>query len=361
MNETPQFKTVLNGWHRDHGAKMAPFAGWDMPIQYTGIIQEHLHCREKASVFDICHMGEILVSGPNAVADLSRALSVNVGSIKHNRCKYGFMLNEKGGVIDDLMTYRFDDTSFMLVVNAGCRFIDVETLRARMPKSTITDISDETGKIDLQGPKANEVLKDVLPGDWTKLPFFAFAQGTYEGEKILISRTGYTGELGYEIYVPTGKVVAVWEKLMKHPLVEAAGLGARDTLRLEAGLPLNGQDLDGDHTPVEAGYGGMITSEDEYVGKAAIATVRQKLIPMKLAGRRSARHGQKVFSNGKEVGVVTSASFAPSLNYAIVLAYINAANADEIRYSIQADRGELEAEVTTLPFYTHGTSRIKLA
>lgn len=354
--------TPLTEWHIEHGAKMAPFAGWNMPIQYSGIIQEHEHTRTTASIFDICHMGEFIISGKGTAAALGKALTTNLATLAVGRCRYGFLLTEKGGIMDDLITYRLEEDKYLLVVNASCIRQDFEALRKRLPESIkMENISDQVGKIDLQGPKSLEVLAEVLPGDWNTIPYFGFRDIDFDGEKAIVSRTGYTGELGYEIYIPSGKAVKMWELLLSSPLVKPAGLGARDTLRLESGLPLNGQDLDQEHSPAEVGYSGMLTSEADYVGKSGAKEICQILTAMTIPGRRSARHGHKVLTvAGQEVGVVTSGSFAPSLGYAVALAYIDKAFAGQDKYIIQADRTQLEGTRVDLPFYKDGTARMKL-
>ncbi|MCL1889492.1 MAG: glycine cleavage system aminomethyltransferase GcvT [Desulfovibrionaceae bacterium] len=360
--------TPLNAWHRAHGAKMAPFAGWDMPIQYTGILHEHEHTRAKASVFDICHMGEFLIHGPGSTAALAEAISANLRTLAPGRCRYGFLLNEEGGILDDLITYRLADDSYMLVINAACVEQDWGVLRERLPQGIkLENISESTGKIDLQGPAALEVLQKLFPPDrfmdWRSLPYYAFAEIFLNGKKTIISRTGYTGELGYEIYLPAEETLRQWELCLEHPLIGPAGLGARDTLRLEAGLLLYGQDMDSMRTPAEAGYAEMLTSPDAYVGKAGAPRLRQRLTPLVLPGRRSARHGHKVLTHdgdGREIGLITSASFAPSLGYSIALAYIDQDQAAADKYLILTDRAPLEAERAVLPFYKTGTARNKL-
>jgi aminomethyltransferase len=347
---------------------MTPFAGWDMPIQYSGILQEHEHTRRQASIFDICHMGEFLVSGKNATRSLGLALTANLETLKPGHCRYGFLLNEHGGILDDLITYRLEEEKYMLVVNAACIRTDLEIFGQRLDRGLgLEDISAGTGKIDLQGPAALEVLSTVFPpelfSDWRTLPYFGFREINRKGTKILVSRTGYTGELGYELYLPADKVQELWEDLSLHPQVKPAGLGARDTLRLEAGFPLNGQDLTPEHSPAEAGYAGMLNSASDYVGKAGAVKIRQVLVPLAIPGRRSARHGNKVLlpeGERPQVGEVSSASFAPSLGYAVALAYIDKEQSGRDKYLVQADRAILEASRTELPFYRQGTARKKL-
>ena len=358
---TELLKTPLTAWHSAHGAKMAPFAGWDMPIQYTrGIIAEHMHTREKAAVFDICHMGEFIVRGPGAKDALAKALTINQETLKPSRCRYGFLLNENGGVIDDLTVYHLGPDNYMLVVNAACRANDFAIIQSRLPSGLVfEDISDQTGKIDLQGPKALEVLERILPYAWRQLPYFGLVETDWKGSPILVSRTGYTGELGFELYVPWDKTLEIWEACVADPDVEAVGLGARDTLRLEAGYPLYGQDLDTSHTPVEAGYATMLTSTANYVGKAGAVLVREKLVALSIPCRRSARHNDPVLLEGREVGIVTSGSYSPSLGQSIALAYINAADAGADAYTIRASKAELPASPVSTPFYTKGTARMK--
>lgn len=359
---TPLF-TPLTPWHMEQGAKMAPFAGWNMPIQYTGIIQEHEHTRTAASIFDICHMGEFIVSGPGAGEALAKALTTTLATLGVGRCRYGFLLDEHGGVMDDLITYRLEENQYMLVVNAACIEQDFKALKERLPAGiSLENLSSQMGKIDLQGPKSLEALEQVLPGgEWKTIPYFGFRVADFDGVKIIVSRTGYTGELGYEIYVPAPVTKKMWELLLTSPLVKPAGLGARDTLRLESGLLLNGQDLGPNRTPGEAGYSGMLNSEADYVGKAGAKEVRNVLTAMTIPGRRSARHGHKVLTvDGQEAGEVTSGSFGPSLGYAVALAYIKKEFAGQDKYIIQADRAQLEGTRADLPFYKDGTARIKL-
>lgn len=359
---TTPLKTPLWNWHIAHNAKMAPFAGWDMPIQYKGIVAEHMHTREKASVFDICHMAELVLKGPDAGKILAKAVTINLATLKPQRCRYGFMLNENGGVIDDLIVYHIDIDHYMLVVNAACRAGDFAAVQKHVSgNATFTDESDNFGKIDLQGPKAVDAFERILPGPWRQMPYFSLTRAEFDGAPLIVSRTGYTGELGFELYTPTEKTLALWEACLADPDVEPAGLGARDTLRLEAGLPLYGQDLDTAHTPAEAGYGSMLNSEADYVGKAKAMSVREKLIPLSIACRRSARHNDPVFLDGREVGVVTSGSFSPSLGQSIALAYVAAEYADADLYTITASKTELPATRVSLPFYTKGTARMKLS
>jgi aminomethyltransferase len=307
-------------------------------------------------------MGEFTVSGNGAALALDQILSTNLATLPEGKCRYGFLLNQSGGVIDDLITYRLEAEKFLLVVNASRIERDFSVICELLPaKVNLENLSDKMGKIDLQGPLAREVLQNALPGPWTELGYFSFTQARFKGEELIISRTGYTGELGYEIYFPAGQAVKIWELLLGHELVKPAGLGARDTLRLEAGLPLNGQDLDEEHTPAEAGYSSMLTSEADYVGKANASAIREQLVALNICGKRSARQGHKLLlPDAREAGTVTSGSFAPSLGHAVALAYVKKEFANQEKYLVQADKTLLEASRTVLPFYTKGTARIKI-
>ena len=358
------FETPLGAWHQAHGAKMAPFAGWNMPIQYAaGILAEHTHTRTAASVFDICHMGEFTLAGTGAAAALARAVTHNLDTLKPGRCRYGFLLNEHGGTLDDLIVYRKGEDDFMLVVNGACEASDFAALSARMPAGLrLENISAQTAKIDLQGPLAVAVLETLLKENFHDLGYFAFRASTFAAAPLLVSRTGYTGELGYELYLPWDNALSLWEALLADSRVQPAGLGARDTLRLEAGLPLYGHELDTEHTPAEAGMDKMLTSTAEFVGRAGAFTVRQRLLPLRIEGRRAARHGDVLtLPDGTEVGTVTSGSFAPTLGYVIAFGWVDAAHADKQEFVVRTARAGLPATVVPLPFYTKGTARIRLA
>ncbi len=356
------FKTPLAAWHEAHGAKMAPFAGWWMPIQYEGILAEHRHTRTQASVFDICHMGEFTVKGRGAKDALLKAFSHSLATLKEGRCRYGFILNEEGGVLDDCIVYNMGEDDYFIVVNAACIARDFKTLCERMPAGVACeDISSRMGKIDLQGPKSCEVLEHFLGQNLHDLGYFAFRETEWSGRRLLVSRTGYTGELGYELYIEAGSAQALWEALLKDERVKPAGLGARDTLRMEAGLPLYGDELDEKHTPVEAGMGRMMKNECDYVGKKGLGNVREVLLGLELEGRRAARHGDRLcLESGEEAGVVTSGTFAPSLGKSIAFAWCRKGMEGAGSYVIDNGRAKLRARSVETPFYKDGTARAKL-
>ncbi len=342
---------------------MAAFAGFDMPIQYEGIIAEHAHTRQFAGIFDICHMGEFSLRGTGAKDALNAVVTQDLDTLAPGKCRYGFLLNADGGVQDDLIIYCLADDEYMLVVNGACEAGDFAHIKSQLPAAlAFTNISEETGKIDLQGPKAFDVLKHLLGQDCVSPGYFNFTRTRWQGCDLIVSRTGYTGELGYEFYIDAAKAAALWEALIADPLVKPVGLGARDTLRLEMGYPLYGQDLDTEHTPVEAGFGALITKQKPFTGKNALDTVRERLTPLVLEGRRSARHYDAVhLPDGTKVGMVTSGSFAPSLGHCVALAYVEANYAEADEFIVRTQRGDLAARRSALPFNPNGTARRKLA
>ncbi|MEF2231095.1 MAG: glycine cleavage system aminomethyltransferase GcvT [Pseudodesulfovibrio sp.] len=354
--------TPLTAWHRENGAKMAPFAGFDMPVQYQGIIAEHKHTRTRCGIFDICHMGEFKLTGPGARDALNKVVSQDLNTLAPGKCRYGFLLNAAGGINDDLIVYCLGEDAYMLVVNGACREGDFAHIATHLPASlAFTDISDETGKIDVQGPESLDVINTLMDGKWNHLKYFCFESTNALDFPMIVSRTGYTGELGYELYLPSDKALEVWKRLMADGRVAPVGLGARDTLRLEIGYPLYGQDLDADHTPVEAGAGFFLKKESDYIGKSGLGTVRQSLIPLTIEGRRTARHNDEVLlPSGKKTGIVTSGSFSPSLGHCIALAYVAAEDAGNDTFLVRTARADLEAKKVDLPFYKNGTARVKL-
>ena len=358
-------KTVLNDLHIELGAKMVPFANWNMPVQYpTGIIKEHNHTRNEVAIFDITHMGEFVVKGSNAADDLDKLMPRSVSLQKVGTCRYNFLLTDKGTVIDDLIIYRIKDDEFFIVVNAGTRDNDAKHIKAHLSdKTTFIDSSDDFVKIDLQGPKSPEVLiklglkKEEFPG------YYKWTNCKIEGTSCILSRTGYTGERGFELYIDKENGVKIWNLLITQDNILSVGLGARDTLRLEMGYPLYGHEMNEDTTPIEAGFGKMfkLDTKREFIGKEALIESskqpKKKLIAIEFDGRRAAREGSKVFFNEKEIGIVTSGAFSPSLNKAIALAMVdgslNINQNDKIICPV--GRKEIIGSVTTLPFYTKGS------
>lgn len=354
--------TPLSDWHREHGAKMAPFAGFDMPIQYAGILAEHNHTRNQVSIFDISHMGEFLLSGKGAKDALNQLVTQDLNTLAQGKCRYGFLLKESGGVLDDLIIYCLAEDEYMLVVNGSCEEKDFEWISGHLPQGIpLQNISADTAKIDLQGPLALDVLEEVLGESWRHLKYFNHTPSSWNGAPLRVSRTGYTGELGYELYLPAEQALSLWEALAADSRVQPAGLGARDTLRLECGYPLYGQDLDEEHTPREAGYGFLLKKELDFIGKSGLDVVRQHLVPLSIQGRRAARHNDKLLNvNGDVVGVVTSGSYSPTLGHSIALAWIDAGKESDVEYLVEGARTNLPAQRTELPFFKEGTARKKV-
>jgi len=356
-------RTPLYSQHLELGARMGEFGGWDMPIQYAGILQEHHHTRSKVSVFDICHMGEFELSGPTAASDLDRLLTCNIRSLEIGQVRYGFMLSEDGGTLDDLTCYRLEAARFMLVVNAGTASKDAEWIKANlMDGTTFTDLSDSLAKLDVQGPGSRHALEDVLGCTLPDLGYFRFKELDAGGQSCILSRTGYTGEFGYEIYLPNDAVAPLWKKLLQHESIEPAGLGARDTLRLEMGYPLYGHELTEDRSPVETSRGAFIDMNKDFIGRERVAGDLENptsfLIGLKFDSKRAAREHDKVYFEDAEVGEVTSGSLAPSLGVAVALAFVKAewAAAGQV-FDIDIRGKRYSAEAVDLPFYKNGTAR----
>jgi aminomethyltransferase len=356
--------TPLRVHHEGLKALMAPFGGWLMPIQYAGIIAEHKWCREQAALFDICHMGEFLFKGDIEGDGLEQVFTFSVKGIPIGRSRYGFLLNEAGGVIDDLIAFRLAEEEVMIVVNAATIGNDFSIIRSRLKDgANLSDISEQTGKLDLQGPLSREVLVGLFGPEIGSIPFFKFIRTRILGVDAIVSRTGYTGELGYEIFLPAQKATELWELLLKDPRVAPAGLGSRDLLRLEVGYSLYGSDLDEQTTPLSAGLGNFVNLEKDFVGKEALLKERQEGSPkvkvaFRVNSRRAPRHHYEIFHQGAQVGTVTSGAFSPMLSCGIGLGFVKPeAAALGTTLVIRHERVEMEAVVVELPFYSGGSLR----
>jgi aminomethyltransferase len=343
---------------------MIEFEGWEMPVQYEGILPEHRWTRQAASIFDTCHMTQYRVEGPSAEKTLSETLACRIASLPVGKCRYGFLLNSSGGVIDDLICYRTDEKEYMIVANAGTHEKVAKVLSERLGTFvTFEDISDESAKIDLQGPASQQVLKDLYGIDTISLDYFTFIRVSLDDVSVLLSRTGYTGEIGFEIYSSPDDSGRIWDRLAEHDSVKPAGLGARDTLRLEMGYPLYGHELDENTTPVEAGLSGFLPEDGIYTGHKAIKLqqkegVNKKRAAIEFDGRRAARAGEDVLTNGEKTGIITSGAFAPSLGCAVAMAYINPQNisiGQQVEATVRSNR--IKGSITELPFYRNGTAK----
>jgi aminomethyltransferase len=352
--------------HQEHvalGARMAEFGGWDMPIQYEGILAEHEHTRTKTGLFDICHMGEFELTGPTACADLEKLLTMSVSTLTIGQCRYGFMLNEQGGVIDDLTCYRLGDDRYMLVVNAATCEGDAAWIRQHLSTQTVfTDLSSQLAKLDVQGPAARADLEAVIGKKLPDLGYFKAESFQCLETDMLISRTGYTGEWGYELYFPASEAVRVWRVLLANENIKPVGLGARDTLRLEMGYSLYGHELSVGRTPVPTSRGMFIRKTGGYIGEAAVQRdldhPQELLVALEFDSRRAARAHDKVFFQTLETGTVTSGSVSPSLGKAVALAFVKAEHAAVGTVLDVEIRGKMfPATVTELPFYKKGTAR----
>jgi len=370
MDNTTLQATPLKSVHIDLGARMVPFAGWEMPVQYKdGILAEHKHTRTAASLFDICHMGEFEIDGPGSDIELDRLLARPVLEQAVGSCRYNFLLNDDGGVMDDLIVYRIDEECFMIVVNAATRESDAEQFRNNLSGDiSFEDVSDSTGKLDLQGPDSVKIL-EKLGIDPAGLPkYYHWTTVEIAGIPCIMSRTGYTGDLGFEFYIGADETEKLWNVFVDNG-AKPAGLGARDTLRLEMGYPLYGHEMDTETTPIEAGFGRMLKLEEmprrKFWGSSALRSKApaKTLVGIKLDGRRAAREHSEVFDlNENKIGEVTSGAFSPCLECAVALAYITAGNPTEVgtKVLLNAGRSMLEGTIVPLPFYENGTARAKI-
>lgn len=363
--EAPETGTLpLDAWHRARGGRMVEFAGYWMPVQYEGIIAEHLWTRESAGLFDVSHMGQLFVSGEGVEAALEAVLPIDLATLKPYGPRYSLLLDENGGILDDLMLTRWN-SGFYLVVNGATKWDDIAHLREHLPDElTLTHLED-SALLALQGPKAAEALGRVTTGEWplSALTFMKGGQFKIAGIDAWISRSGYTGEDGFEIAIPAENAAQIADLICAQPEVKPIGLGARDSLRLEAGLPLYGHDLSDETSPIEADLTFAINkrrrAEGGFPGAERVQTelasgVPRKRVGLALDGRQAAREGAQVFVGDEKVGALTSGGFSPSLGHPIAMAYVAAAHC-EPGTSLEVDvRGKrLPARVVSMPFVPH--------
>ncbi|MBD3426774.1 MAG: glycine cleavage system aminomethyltransferase GcvT [Candidatus Omnitrophica bacterium] len=366
-NNTDLKFTPLYQKHVEEGARMVPFSGWKMPVQYSGIIEEHLHTRSRAGLFDICHMGEFFLKGPSSEEDLERIVTCQISGSPEGKCHYGFMLNEKGGIVDDLIVYKISPEEYMLVVNAGTVDKDAEWIKANISGDTFfIDDSDNIAKLDLQGPTSGKVVTSLCGEEVVlSLKRFCFVKTVIDEVKVILSRTGYTGELGYELFFPVSQAERLWDMILSREGVKPVGLGARDTLRLEMGYSLYGSDIDEEHTPLEAGLERFIHMEKDFIGKDALIRQKKEALPRVLKGfvcegRRSARSHFGVFFDGEEVGTVTSGAFSPCLKVGIGMCYLDPGHAVSGNHITLSDgRIEIGGRLTDVPFLNPRTGGLQ--
>lgn len=352
----------LDNWHRAQGARMVPFAGYEMPIQYDGIMAEHLWTRSQAGLFDVSHMGQLLISGEGADRALEAVLPGDVTGLGENRMRYSLLLAGNGGIMDDLMVTRRADGIYV-VVNGATKYDDIAYLLDHLPDEVTINLMDEQALLALQGPKAVDALSRLVPGV-ERLVFMTAGAFDWAGVPLWISRSGYTGEDGFEISLPAEQVQAFADALTDEPEVKPIGLGARDSLRLEAGLPLYGHDLDPETSPVMADLGFALSKRRreaaDFLGADRILLEREqgpvvKRVGLLVEGRQPVREGAVVVDDEQsEVGRVTSGGFAPTLGQPIAMAYVPAVLARAGATVTLAQRGKLHrATVAPMPFVPH--------
>ena len=360
---SPLQRTPLFEHHRRLGARLVPFAGFEMPVQYRSILEEHRAVRERAGLFDVSHMGQLHLRGPDAVRCAERLLSCAVASLRPGRVRYGLLLNETGGVVDDVTVYRLAVDALFLCVNAANIARDRDWIERHAPAGAgLSDRSSETGLLALQGPRSSEVLREC-EADPASLRRFGFAETRLAGRAVLVSRTGYTGSDGFEIYAAASEIAAVWEALLeagRDAGLEPAGLGARDTLRLEAALPLYGHELDERVSPLEARLERFVKAGG-FIGAEALEQRRGQglerlLVGFVLDARGVARAGHEIRCQGEAVGRVTSGAPSPTLGRSIGLGYVPPALAEPgSRLEIDVRGRGLAAHVVETPFVSGGT------
>ena len=372
---TPRF-SPLHSVHVELGASFTDFAGWEMPVRYSSDLAEHHAVREAAGIFDISHMAEISVTGPDAIAYLNFAVAADVSKLAVGQAKYSLLLNEAGGIIDDLIIYRLGDEHFLVVANAGNRFNVVPPLQTRTAgfRAVVVDQSDETALIAVQGPRALEILQNTVglqlsdaaaerpQTTLADLKYYWSLPATFVGNPVLIGRTGYTGEDGFELYIDVAQAQALWVALSEagegRGLVPA-GLACRDTLRLEAGMPLYGHELDLTTRPDQAGLGRAVAfaKDGDFVGRAALEAPLPSSAPVLVGlvgdGKRAARAEYEVYSGETKVGVVTSGALSPTLGYPVAMAFVDAnVSAEGTILDVDIRGSRHPYTVTALPFYS---------
>lgn len=327
-------RTCLYNEHVNLNALISPFAGFDMPIQYKGIIEEHNAVRESCGVFDVSHMGEVLVYGKDAEKFVNYIFTNNTYDSPANKCFYGMMLNKSGGVIDDLLVYKKRDDEYLLVINASNIDKDLDWINkyAKDFDVKIRNLSDFYGEIAIQGPDSEQIIEQILSIKVSDIEFYSFKEIEYNNEAIIISRTGYTGEDGFEIYASHKLIIEFWKKLIESQKVIPCGLGCRDTLRFEVGLPLYGDELTDTISPLEAGLGIFVKfDKDNFIGKEALLEQKEKGLERKLVGlelleRAIPRHGYEVLNeNNEKIGEITTGYHSISTDKDIAMALIDIA------------------------------------
>jgi aminomethyltransferase len=363
-NMTELKRTPLYEVYKNYGAKTIDFGGWDLPVQFSSIKAEHEAVRHHAGLFDVSHMGEVEVLGEGSLAFLQKIATNDVSLLKDGSAQYTAMCYEDGGTVDDLLIYKKADNNYLLVINASNIEKDVEWLCSHVfGDVTVRNISNEMAQLALQGPLAEKILQRLTDTDLSEIKFFKFKDAVkVAGVNSLVSRTGYTGEDGFEIYCASEDAKLLWEKILeagKEDGVLPCGLGARDTLRFEANLPLYGQELSKDITPIEAGIGFAVkpNKEADFIGKAVLKEQKEKgperkLVGIELIDKGIPRHGYEVFVDGEQIGFVTTGTQSPTLKKNIGVALLKANFTDlGTEVEVQIRKKRLKAVVVATPFY----------
>lgn len=357
-------KTPLYEAHLAAHGKIVPFAGYLLPVEYGGIMKEHEAVRTACGMFDVSHMGEVLVKGPGALASLEHLLTNRFSDMPHGKCRYSAMCYENGGMVDDLIVYRIDDETFYIVVNAANKDKDVAWMRDHLLEgAALKDLSDRIAQIALQGPESTDILARISPEESLPKGYYTFVKQTpVAGRPCLVSRTGYTGEDGYEIYCAPEDALHIWNALLEHGSDRGlipCGLGARDTLRLEAAMPLYGHEMDAEVSPLEAGLAfGVKMDKDDFIGKQALSEQNppsRRRIGLQITGRGIAREHAPVYAGGRPVGETTSGTYCPHLKGAYAMALVESGAldlGDEAEVDVRGRR--IAARVVPLPFYRKG-------
>ncbi len=360
-------QTPLHKKHLSLGARMVPFGGWDMPVQYAGIKAEHAAVRTNVGLFDVSHMGEFNISASTAtdLIEFVNYLCANDATkLQVGQAQYSMFLNSQGGTIDDIIIYRLTENNAMIVVNAGNiekDWLHVSQVAAEFDAVTVENLSDSYGLLAIQGPKAEALANDLLNLDAANLAYYGVAQSTIGEHDVIVARTGYTGEDGFELFIRAQDAAWLWDVVLeagKKYNIQPTGLGARDTLRLEASMPLYGHELDDNTSPLEAGLGYFVAKKGSYIGSSHQSALRKnglsrKLVMLKITGRGIAREEYPVFSeNGEKIGSVTSGTMSPHLGQAIAQAYVDIGYSKVgTKVKIQMRKRQIEAIVVKRPFY----------
>lgn len=358
---TEQQKLPLHNLQASLGARFGSFGHWEVPLYFSGVIDEHETVRQKVGLFDISHMGEIFFEGPDARDVLDAIITNQMTKLKIGKALYSPVCNEKGGIVDDVIVYQLADNRYLVIVNASNIEKDYAWFKAHQKGNvTITNRSDDFGLLSLQGPKSLELLRQITEEPVGEMSYYSILSVSSKWKNAWICRTGYTGELGFEILLQKNDLESAYTEMMEKGKsfgIRPIGFGARDTLRLEAAMLLYGQDMDDDTTPLEAGIGRTVFFGKNFVGKEKLLAQKEKgiqktLIGFEMVGHGLARHGYEVKKNGESIGCVTSGSFSPTLKKNIGLAYVSAKNAEignEIQ--IQIRQNEINAKIVLIPFY----------